>query len=58
MSSKKLIYLFLIIGSGVGGWIPTLWGAGSLSMQTFAGSMVGAALGLWVGYTAGQALGG
>ena len=27
MSTKRYIYLFMTIGSVVGGWLPTLWGA-------------------------------
>ena len=34
MSSKSLIYFFLVVGSIGGGWLPTLWGAGAISLQS------------------------
>ena len=58
MSSKTVIYIFLTIGSIAGGWVPTLWGAGALSLQGLVGSIVGGALGIWIGFKLGQAIGG
>ena len=57
MSGKTVIYVFLTIGSIAGGWVPTLWGAGVLSLQGLVGSIFGGALGIWVGFKLGQALG-
>jgi uncharacterized membrane protein YeaQ/YmgE (transglycosylase-associated protein family) len=54
VTPKILIYIFLTIGSIAGGWIPTLWGAGALSMQSFLGGFIGAIMGIWAGYKLGQ----
>jgi uncharacterized membrane protein YeaQ/YmgE (transglycosylase-associated protein family) len=40
----------LCIGSLIGGYVPTLFGAGFLSMWGVVGSTVGAILGLWITY--------
>jgi uncharacterized membrane protein YeaQ/YmgE (transglycosylase-associated protein family) len=57
MTPKTLIYIFLLIGSIAGGWIPTLWGAGALSFQSLLGGFVGALLGIWAGYKLGRYIG-
>jgi hypothetical protein len=40
----------MFIGSAVGGWVPTLWGAGMLSMSGVIGSLVGGLLGIWAAF--------
>jgi uncharacterized membrane protein YeaQ/YmgE (transglycosylase-associated protein family) len=40
----------MIAGSLLGGWVPTLFGAGAISMASFVGSLVGAAAGIYGGY--------
>ncbi len=50
MNSKSLIWLFLIIGSTVGSFIPELWGAGFLSMSSVLLSAVGGIVGIWIGF--------
>ncbi len=40
----------LLIGSVIGGYIPSLLGADFLSMWGVLGSTLGAILGLWVAY--------
>ncbi len=57
MTPKTLIYIFLTIGSIAGGWIPTLWGAGALSMQSLLGGLISAILGIWAGYKLGLYIG-
>jgi hypothetical protein len=52
VSGKRAIWIAMIIGSSVGGWIPTLWGAGFLSMTSVVGSAVGGLAGIWVAYRA------
>ena len=58
MSSKPLIYLFLSLGSFVGGWLPTLWGANAFGLQSIIGGFVVGALGIWAGFKLGQYIGG
>ncbi len=50
MSPKVLVYLGMIIGSVIGGYIPTLWGAGWISYPSVFFSGVGAILGVLIGY--------
>jgi hypothetical protein len=58
MNSKMLIYIFLSVGSFVGGWIPTLWGASALGIASVIGAFVGGALGIWAGFKLSQMIGG
>jgi hypothetical protein len=50
MSSKTLVYLGMIIGSIIGGYIPILWGAGLISYSSVLFSGIGAIIGVWIGY--------
>jgi uncharacterized membrane protein YeaQ/YmgE (transglycosylase-associated protein family) len=50
MSAKRLIMIGMIIGSTVGGWLPTLWGASGFSLSSVLGSVVGGLAGIWLGY--------
>jgi hypothetical protein len=48
MSNKTLMWVLVFVGSTAGSFIPSLWGAGFLSMQSFIGGAVGTALGVWL----------
>jgi len=50
MSSKALIYLSMSIGSIIGGYIPTLFGAGLISYPSVLFSIIGGIAGIWIGY--------
>ena len=50
MSRKSMIMLGMIIGSFVGGYMPTLLGADAFSMTSLLGSVVGGILGIWLAY--------
>lgn len=50
MSSKVLVYLGMIIGSVIGGYIPTLFGAGLISYSSVLFSGIGAILGVIICY--------
>lgn len=54
MNSKSLIWLFMGIGSTLGSYIPTLWGAGFLSMSSVVLSAVGGIVGIWIGFKLGN----
>ncbi len=54
MSRKSLIFWGMTIGSLVGGYIPTLWGASILSMSGILLSGIGGFVGIWVGYRFGE----
>ena len=47
---KARIWVGVLIGSTIGGFIPALWGAGFISYPSVLLSGVGAFIGLWIGY--------
>jgi hypothetical protein len=54
MSAKEFIMIGMVVGSTIGSWLPTLWGAGWLSMSSVFGSVVGGLAGIWLGYRASR----
>ena len=50
MGGTPAIWFWMFIGSTVGSLLPALWGAGMLSLQSFALGALGGILGLWIGY--------
>jgi len=50
MNSKSLIMIGAVVGSTLGGYIPTLWGAGGLSIASVLAGGIGGLLGIWAGY--------
>ncbi|MCX6753359.1 MAG: hypothetical protein NTW62_03395 [Candidatus Nomurabacteria bacterium] len=50
MNSKSLIFIGTIIGSTLGGYIPTLWGADAFSFSSIIFSSLGAILGIYIGF--------
>ncbi|MES2225475.1 MAG: hypothetical protein V4480_01565 [Patescibacteria group bacterium] len=47
---KQMIWLGLVVGSTIGGFIPNLWGAGVLSFSSIFLSAIGGMAGIWVAY--------
>jgi hypothetical protein len=47
---RARIWLGVLIGSTIGGFIPGLWGAGLLSYSAVLLSGIGGLVGLWLGY--------
>jgi hypothetical protein len=54
MSSKTLIWIFLFIGSTVGGAIPMLWGDSFFGMWSVVLTAVGGIAGIYVGFKLGN----
>ncbi len=50
MKSKTLIMIGLVVGSTLGGYVPTLWGDGGLSMASVLLGAVGGLAGIWAGF--------
>jgi predicted MFS family arabinose efflux permease len=50
MQPKSLTWIGILVGSTIGGFIPTLWGAGMLSMSGILFSGLGAILGIYVAF--------
>jgi hypothetical protein len=47
---KKIIMLFMIVGSYAGGYLPVLWGADVMSISSLFFGAIGGFLGIWAGY--------
>ena len=54
MSKKTLIWIGLFIGSTMGGYLPTLWGADGLTLSSVLGSTMGGIGGIWLGFKMGD----
>ena len=50
MGSKKLVWIFMIIGSTIGGFIPSLWGADIFSLFPLIFGSIGAIIGIYIGF--------
>ncbi len=48
MPSRSLIWIGILIGSTIGGFIPELWGAELFSYSSLLLSGIGAFLGIWI----------
>jgi hypothetical protein len=48
--SKKAVWFGMIVGSTIGGWVPSLWHAGMLSIWGIVMSTVGGIAGIWLAY--------
>jgi hypothetical protein len=53
MDSKKIVWFGMVIGSAIGSFIPTLWGAGFLSMWSVFFTAIGGAFGIWLAFKIG-----
>jgi hypothetical protein len=51
---SKLIWIGLFVGSGVGGYLPALWGADLISISAVIGSAIGGIVGIWLGFRMGE----
>ncbi len=51
---KKLVFIGMIIGSWIGGYVPTFWGAGLFSFSSVLWSGIGGLAGIYVGFKLGQ----
>lgn len=50
MNSKSIIWIFMVVGSSIGSFIPALWGDGFLSMTSVLLSGIGGIAGIWFGF--------
>lgn len=54
MNRKSLVTIGMIIGSIVGGYLPTLFGVSAFSYTSVLSSGIGGILGIWIGYKLGD----
>ncbi len=50
MSRKSIIMFGMIIGSTLGGYLPTLLGAEAFSFTSLLASFIGGVLGIWLAF--------
>ena len=50
MPARFLVFVGMTIGSIIGGYIPSLWGAGLFSYSSILFSGIGGILGVWIGF--------
>ena len=50
MNSKAIVWIFMAVGSTIGGAIPMLWNASVFSMWSLILGSFGAMLGIYVGF--------
>lgn len=53
---RGVMMIAVLVGSTVGGLVPSLWGAGMLSVAGVLFSLLGAAAGIWAGARIGAGL--
>lgn len=54
MQTKSLVWIGAAVGSTIGGFLPSLWGAGFLSPSAMICTALGAFGGIWLGYKLSQ----
>ena len=50
MQPKTVIFIGMIVGTTLGGLIPSLWGEGMFSMSSIIFTALGGVAGIYVGY--------
>ena len=50
MNSKTFVLVGTIIGSSIGSFIPSLWGAGIFSFSSIIFGAIGAVAGIYIGF--------
>jgi uncharacterized membrane protein YeaQ/YmgE (transglycosylase-associated protein family) len=56
ITPKRAIFFGMMAGSVLGGWLPSLWGAGGLTMSAMLFSTIGGLVGIWAGWKVAQSL--
>ena len=54
--TKKLILIFLFVGSTLGGYLPILWGGSVFSIASILCSGIGGFAGIYCGYMIGRTI--
>ncbi|MDD4902680.1 MAG: hypothetical protein PHE24_06115 [Patescibacteria group bacterium] len=47
---KKVVMIGMVIGSVIGGYLPTLFGAGAFSYASVLCGFLGGVIGIWLSY--------
>ena len=54
MERKRLIWIFMAVGSTIGGYIPALWGSSFMSFSSVILTAAGGLVGIWLGFKLGS----
>lgn len=54
VSTKAIIWVCVILFSGIGGYVPILLGSSFLSPLSVLGNTIGGLFGIWVGFKVGK----
>jgi uncharacterized membrane protein YeaQ/YmgE (transglycosylase-associated protein family) len=54
MNTKMPVWIGLTIGSSIGSYIPSLWGAGMFSFSSLLFSAIGSIIGIYLGFKISQ----
>ena len=54
MNTRSLVWFGFFVGSAVGSFLPTLWGAGVFSVSSVILSALGGMIGVWLGFKLSQ----
>ncbi len=57
MDMKTFIWGGMFVGSGIGSFLPVLWGEDVLSLSSVFLTFLGGVLGIWAGHHIGKYLG-
>lgn len=52
--NKTVMWVFVLVGSTVGGYVPSLWGAGLFSFSSMLFGALGAIVGIWLAFKISQ----
>ena len=50
MQSKRIIWLFALVGGWIGGYLPALWGSAGLTFLSILFNAIGGLIGIWIGF--------
>jgi hypothetical protein len=50
MNSRKVVWVWMVVGSTLGGCVPMIWGQDLFSFSSVLFSAIGAIIGIYFGY--------
>jgi len=54
MNPKTLVWIGAFVGGAIGGLIPVMFGADSISFSAIMGNTIGGLVGIWAGFKLSQ----